>query len=150
MSTKVASLLGADIYASDMELFESGRWLNDSCINYCFRRIEKELQLPKHFLLMDPAVVAFMRLQCTEDSEFADLAEGIELKERIWLFVPVNDCGSFDAQSNHWSFLLFHIPTGKSYHFDSLGNFNYESAVIISSRIIRLLLRYGGDFGVYY
>lgn len=141
MSTKVTSLLGADIYVSDMELFEPGRWLNDSCINYCFRRLENGGDIPKHFLLMDPAVVSFMRLQCNEDAEFTELANGIELKDRIWLFVPVNDCSSFQEQSNHWSFLLFHTPTGKAFHFDSLGGYNYNAALLTAARILRLLQR---------
>ena len=142
MSAKITSLLGADIYQSDLELFTACRWLNDSCINYCFRRMEKDGDIPKHFLLMDPAVVAFMRLQCDNDDEFAELASGIELKDRIWLFIPVNDCSSFEALSNHWSFLLFHTPTGKSFHFDSLGGYNNNAAVSTSSRILRCLLRW--------
>lgn len=129
----------ADIYRRDVELLQSGQWLNDSVINYCFRRLE--IKYSNDFLFMDPSVVAFMRMQCVDCDEWRELAVGISISTRRWLLVPVNDNDSFDRTSNHWSLLLMFIPTGKCVHFDSHGSYNQKAALATAEKLYMLLER---------
>ena len=135
----IVSLLDADIYRRDVELLQSGSWLNDAVINYCFRRLE--LKFPSYFLFMDPSVVSFLRLQCEECEDWDELANALVITSRKWLFVPVNDNDAFDGVSSHWSLLLFFTPTGKCFHFDSHGCYNHAAAVATAEKLFFLLQR---------
>lgn len=136
----IVSLLDADIYHRDLILFQSGNWLNDACINYCFRRLEIKIS-DESILLLDPSVVSFLRLQCDDDEEYAELAVGTDILQKTWVFIPINDCDSFSHASTHWSLLLLHVSTGKLYHFDSSGTHNLRAAESTSIKIYKLLGR---------
>ena len=135
----IVSLLDADIYRRDVELFQTGSWLNDACINYCFRRLE--LRFPSFFLFMDPSIVSFLRLQCEECEDWEELANALVLPTRKWLLVPVNDNEAFDGVSSHWSLLLMYVPNGKLLHFDSNGCYNHNAAVATAEKLFFLLQR---------
>ena len=130
----------ANLYDDDVRLFSDKQWLNDSCINYCFKRISRQLN-NLAILLMDPSVVSFLVLQCDDDDEYDSLAEGITLDSREWLLVPINDNGSFLSQSTHWSLLVLHIASSTYIHYDSNSQYNYASSVRTSRKIDRLLTR---------
>jgi hypothetical protein len=119
-------------------LFEEGQWLNDACINYCFRRIEMGDQ-QSTILLMDPAVVSFLKIQVTDDEERAELAAGLGLQCREWVLAPVNDCDSFSSACSHWSLLLCHVSTGRMVHFDSNGRYNQEAARKTALHVSKLM-----------
>lgn len=135
----IVSLLDADIYRRDVELLQSGQWLNDAVINYCFRRLE--LRFPSFFLFVDPSIVSFLRLQCEECEEWDELANALVLSSRKWLFVPVNDNEAFDGISSHWSLLLLYVPNGKILHFDSFGCYNHNAAIRTAEKLFFLLKR---------
>lgn len=122
----------------DLILFQPGNWLNDACINYSFRRLESKILDPS-ILLLDPAVVSFLRIQCVDDDEYAELADGTGILRKTWVFIPINDCDSFSHASSHWSLLLLHVSTGKIYHFDSSGRQNQKAAESTSIKIYKLL-----------
>ena len=140
MSEIIASLLDADIYNRDLVLFKSKSWLNDSCINYCFRRLELQIE-SKSMLLMDPSVVSFLIIQCTSDEDYDELSISIDSSSLEWLFAPVNNADSFDTPSSHWSLLLLHISSGKLYHFDSCGSSNHDAAILTAEKLYFLLKR---------
>ena len=133
---KILSLLDADIYDRDLELFHPPNWLNDRCINYCFRRIAHKFT---SIILMDPSVVSFLRIQCEDNEEFAELAEGIELHSKTWLLIPINDSDSFESSSTHWSLLLVHIPSCRIFHYDSSEFYNRSAAEGTSKQVYKLL-----------
>lgn len=128
----------ADLYDDDVRLFSGKQWLNDSCINYCFKRISHQLN-NLAILLMDPSVVSFLILQCDDDDEYDSLAKGINLDSREWLLVPINDNESFLSQSTHWSLLVLHIASSTYIHYDSNFQCNYASSVRTSRKIHKLL-----------
>lgn len=140
MSRILANLLDANIYAYDLSLFRPGNWLNDSCINYCFRRLELQI-LNNSILLMDPSVVSFLLIQCTTAEEYSELSLGIKIMERTWIFVPVNNSDAFDTPSSHWSLLLLHVSSGKFLHFDSCGTSNYRAAQTTATKMSSLIGR---------
>ena len=127
-----------DVYRRDVDLLQPGQWLNDAVINYCYRCLETRFQGPR-FLFMDPSVVSFMRLQCEDREEWAELAAGTNMAAREWLFVPVNDNESFDSISSHWSLLVCHARTGRCLHFDSHGTYNHNAAAATADKLHELL-----------
>jgi Ulp1 family protease len=124
----------------DLILFQPGNWLNDACINYCLRRLEEKILDPS-ILFLDPAVVSFLRIQCVDDDEYAELAVGTDILQKTWVFIPLNDSDSFSHTSSHWSLLLLHVSSGKLYHFDSSGRHNQRAAESTCAKIYKLLGR---------
>lgn len=138
MDTLITSLLDADIYCRDLDLFLPQNWLNDSCINYCLRRFEIQLS-DQEILLMDPSVVSFLKIQCHDDEEYTELALGQQVAVRKWIFVPINNSESFANVSTHWSLLLLHTSSARLFHFDSCGNSNKSAAESTSFKLLKLL-----------
>lgn len=149
-----------DIYDRDLRLFEDGKWLNDTCINYCFRKMEHEglhdsnsstdsidgssRIISKRILLMDPCVVSFLRLQCEDEDELQELREGLAIGERDVIFVPINDCDSFESSSTHWSLLIITDATSlrpSIFHADSCGRYNKKAAMATRDSLAQLLQR---------
>jgi hypothetical protein len=136
----LVSYCDADVYPRDLGLFEEKKWLNDHCINYCFRRIEMGDQHWLNLILMvDPALISFLKLQCDDDEERAELAAGLGIDSKRWILAPVNDCDSFSAASSHWSLLLCNISTGLMVHFDSNGQYNRNAGRETASLVSQLI-----------
>mmetsp|Transcript_717 Transcript_717/g.1237 ORF Transcript_717/g.1237 Transcript_717/m.1237 type:complete len:245 (+) Transcript_717:82-816(+) len=136
----------ADIYQRDLELFEDGKWLNDACIHYCFKRIENEYkrkgsEIQAKIILLDPSLVSFMLIQAVDREENEELAASLDVASKQWILAPVNDCDSFTSSSNHWSLLLCHLPSGFMAHFDSSGSYNHKAACKTATRIACLIGR---------
>ena len=119
----------ACVYEADVELLANPAWLNDACINFVFRWLEHDTFKGRpEFLFMDPAVVSCLMIQCEDDDEVFELAEGLELSARSLTFIPVNNSLTFNTQSMHWSLLVYsHVDT-EFRHYDSSGGMNSEPA----------------------
>ncbi len=124
---KVCTFNDADIYENDLNLFHTGGWLNGSCIHYCLQCLDS----PTDFLLLDPAVVSFLRLQCENDEDFADFKTGNALDSKTWVFIPVNDNQFFGGVSSHWSLMVWHIPSRRFWHMDSCRDSNLSAAITL-------------------
>jgi hypothetical protein len=128
MDELLLSLNDADIYRRDHALFMPHQWLNDSCISYSLRRFELDVKIHPSILFMDPGLVSFMRLQCSDEDDFTSLARGVKLPERQYVFLFVSDNESFTSSSSHWSLLLCHTETGRLWHLDSHAPSNARAA----------------------
>lgn len=127
------------IYRSDLALLQPGQWLNDRVINFCYRYFEHEDPVvSKAILLVDPAVVSFLRIQCAEDAEYHDLYRSLELNDREYVLLPCSDSSSFDAMSTHWSLVVYHVSTSTASHIDSYHGYNTSSAERIAEKLQRL------------
>ena len=130
------------LYENDLNLFHNGYWLNDQCINFCFRWYENsKYKSMSSILFMDPAVVSFLKLQCDDEDDYKDLSRGLNLDSREILFIPINDNSSFTSSSNHWSLLFVIKDSGVIIHLDSAGNYNEMAAGIMAIKIYKLLER---------
>jgi Ulp1 family protease len=145
----ICSIDDADVYVRDWKLFRPRNWLNDSCISYCMKMIVRDHAVPSssRILLLDPAVASFLRLQCTEEEEFAEFYAGNNLGDVEFVFVPVNDNQSFSSGSSHWSLLVAHIDSLHYWHFDSHGNYNRNSAQEFSNILSRGLSSCRSELG---
>lgn len=135
--TLLFSYKDADVYDRDRDLFLSNNWLNDSCINYCFRRQDDLISL--NILLLDPSVASFLRFQCTDDEDFLDLCHGLSMDSREWVFIPITDNQSIETSSTHWSIILCHCRSKKLWHYDSLRK-NDQVASGFSHKLSKLFL----------
>jgi Ulp1 family protease len=119
----------AVVYKRDVINFQDGNWLNDSCINFCFRWFEFSECVDKRFVLfMDPSVMSYIKLQHIDEDDISGLRKGLRLHERDYLLVPCNDNASFQSASTHWSLLLIKTATGEAHHFDSSNQTNTTAA----------------------
>lgn len=127
-----------DVYEEDLQLLNPRKWLNDTCINYCYRKLEKKSPMPTT-LLMDPAVVSFLVIQATEEEEISELSKSLDLVSREWIFFPLTNSERFTESSFHWSLLLCNRRWEKLYHFDSFNSTNLLASCSVGEKISTLL-----------
>lgn len=145
----IISLRNADIYERDAVLFKSDNWLNSSCINYCLRKLEINLEnndkigleMSTKYLMMDPSVVSFLQNQCIDEEEHEELGVGIEIHKREWVFLPITNSDSFSIMPSHWSVLVFDLKSGAFYHFDSHRSLNQRVAYSTAVKVMKLMGR---------
>lgn len=132
------------LYDSDVALFtEQGAWLNDNTINFYFQYLFQSLCVAQgrasELLLMDPAVVSCMMLQCEDDDEYAELGQGLQIQSRKICFLPVNDNQEFGGDSSHWSLLVYYCDARRFEHYDSSSGHNTQAAKRVSETFQTLL-----------
>ena len=135
-----------DIYERDLNMLNSGCWLNDSCINYWFRKLDKKFANCT-VALLDPTVVSFLVIQATDDDEIEELASSLQLRKKNWIVAPCTNSESFSQTSSHWSLLLFHNNfDGKGnqcyFCFDSCGLHNNAASLQVAKKISLMFNRY--------
>ncbi|RHY06750.1 hypothetical protein DYB25_011758 [Aphanomyces astaci] len=129
----------AQLYDRDLRLFTTNAWLNDAAIHFYFTVVFHTLcGAPADVLLMDPAVVSCMMLQCDDDEDLIDLAQGLQLKEKSLIVLPVNDRRSFDSQGSHWALLVYSTAHGFQF-YDSSADHNFDSAMEVAGVLGRAL-----------
>jgi hypothetical protein len=130
-----------DLYDNDIELFTDRCWLNDACINFCLKRIEKE-EGNHAILLMDAAVVSCLRFQIDDEDEMNELRKSLKISERNILLVPVSDCRELGGSSSHWSMLAYDVLSGESIHMDSSKPHNKDATKSTAHKLAELTGRY--------
>uniref|UniRef100_M4BQP6 Ubiquitin-like protease family profile domain-containing protein n=1 Tax=Hyaloperonospora arabidopsidis (strain Emoy2) TaxID=559515 RepID=M4BQP6_HYAAE len=128
------------LYESDVALFASRQWLNDTTINFYLQYLTYTCA-PSDTLLMDPAVVSCLLHQCEDEDEYSDLARGLELFSRRLCIIPVTDNEALGEGSSHWSLLLYY--DGSFRHFDSSAGHNKHAAGRVA-KSFELLLQAAG------
>lgn len=120
----------AVVYRRDVANFCDGCWLNDSCINFCWKYFEFAKFPEKHHIyFMDPSLMSYVKLQIVDDDDVQSIRSRQRLTSRSYIFVPCNDNMSFETSSSHWSLLVINAQTGESFHFDSHAPTNRVAAV---------------------
>ncbi|KAH9084875.1 hypothetical protein Ae201684P_002110 [Aphanomyces euteiches] len=129
----------AQLYDRDLRLFTSNEWLNDAAINFFFTMTYHETcEARSDILLMDPAVVSCMMLQCDDEEDLRDLAQGLQLREKSLILLPINDRQNFDSQGSHWALLVYCTDNGFQF-YDSSSNHNRESAEEVAAVLQRAI-----------
>ena len=108
--TTLCSFRDADILPGDLELLHGQEWLNASCLNFHFRRLEHRISLPTDgpIMLLDPIQVSFLRFMDAEDAE--EFKAGVRWGSRTWILAPINNADTRQSSGEHWSLLLHHTP----------------------------------------
>lgn len=90
----------AVIYQRDLNNFDPHTWLNDACIGFCFRYMEKQLFPTMPYLLfIDPSVVSLIKVQRMDEEDLEGISRGLMISSRKILFVPTNDNNSFQGNT---------------------------------------------------
>ena len=108
---------------SDLALFAPPHWLNDRAIHFAMKLLEDDSTVK--WLLVDPAVYAFLMLQCDfeDDDEVSDLRRGLVFPgdERVVATV-VSDASTLHVGGgSHWSLLVYDVEADLARHYDSMG-----------------------------
>ena len=127
----------------DLALFRPPKWLNDRSIAFAMKLIEDDVQQVR-WLLLDPAVYAFMMLQCDfdDEEEVADLRKGLAFPggQRV-LAAVINDVGSLHAGAgSHWSLLVYDVDANTARHYDSMGRSTNEARARQCAEKLRVCL----------
>ena len=146
MSKLLDSFRDADMYLADALLFKSPNWLNGSCINYCLKKLEQELENTfsvekmENIILLDPSAMSCLRFQLF-DEEYESFANGLEINKKKWILAPINNCNSLldISSATHWSLLLVSTVTGVCYHLDSYNQNNLNAASLTTDSFSILL-----------
>ncbi|KAK3605849.1 hypothetical protein CHS0354_002485 [Potamilus streckersoni] len=125
----VLSFNDSIIRKSDMQLLDGPYWLNDRLIEFCFEYFEKEQfnHSADKLCLIGPDVTQFIKLAPAE--EIAPFLEPLNLPEKQFIFLAVNDNQSSDkAGGTHWSLLVYIRNIQEFRHYDSQKGSNTEEA----------------------
>ena len=114
---------------SDLALFAPPHWLNDRALHFAMKLLEDDAEAK--WLLLDPAVYAFLMLQCDfdDEDEVSDLRRGLVFPgdERV-LVTVVSDAASLHVGGgSHWSLLVYDVEADVARHYDSMGRSANES-----------------------
>ena len=114
---------------ADLALFAPPHWLNDRAIHFAMKLLEDDSTT--NWLLLDPAVYAFLMLQCDfdDEDEVSDLRRGLVFpgEERVVATV-VSDAASLHVGGgSHWSLLVYDVDADIARHYDSMGRSANES-----------------------
>lgn len=126
----------------DLALFRPPKWLNDRTIAFVMKLIEDDVQV--RWLLLDPAVYAFVMLQCDfdDEEEVADLRKGLAFPgDRRVLATVINDAGSLHVGAGwHWSLLVYDVEANFARHYDSMGRSKNEARARQCAEKLRVCL----------
>ena len=108
---------------ADLALFAPPAWLNDRALHFAMKLLEDDSTVK--WLLVDPAVYAFLMLQCDfdDDDEVSDLRRGLVFpgSERVVATV-VSDASTLHVGGgSHWSLLVYDVEADVARHYDSMG-----------------------------
>lgn len=113
---------------SDVDLLQEGKWLNDKVIGFWFEYLEHDIYTDDNSVcLIGPEVSQFIKLGSPEESVL--FTEPLNLRDKLFILLPINDSVSFDSPGgSHWSLLVYSKPEDRYYHFDSMGGSNSDHA----------------------
>jgi len=140
------SLDDADLYPEDLDLYNSNQWLNSNCMNFSLRALEDEdwgvtVGSKADVYLMDPCVLSYLRFQVESDEERKDYCDGNAIFSKTWILAPVSNAPNLFESGSHWSLLVYHVPSNKAVHFDSMNDSNKGTADSVLNVICQTLGR---------
>jgi len=116
-------------------------WLTDNAIAFWEEYLEREklINFPRaHIVLLRPSM-SFMLLQTPDALTLKSALPDFTRTSHI--FLPINNATSvtLPESGSHWSLLLVSAIDGVAFHYDSLGDDNYEPAFNVSQKMQALL-----------
>lgn len=126
MDPLILSFNDSIIYESDLSLLEEGNWLNDRIIGFVCDYLENEVfknECEQNLItFINPSTVQYLKLCQNHDEAAACFFEPLNLKNKKFIFLPLNSNESVDAGGSHWSFLAIDNRNSSISHFDSIGS----------------------------
>ncbi|XP_065066692.1 sentrin-specific protease 8-like isoform X2 [Rhopilema esculentum] len=127
------------IYEKDFQLLEPRGWINDTIVGFALEYFATEQfkDISKDVYLIAPQVSQFLKLyQGNDKKEIDDILESLDLQNKKFIIVPVNDGMSTDSISGtHWTILVYSKSHRKIVHLDSFGTYNSKHARNVKGKI---------------
>ena len=120
---------GGDISNTDLKSLENGGWVTDNIISLVFGNIQQYVNGNK-LALVEPSITQILR-KSPDSCTVAKTVEDLKLKEKDYVFFPVNNNDKVDGEGgSHWSLLVYisdkrHV---KFYHHDPISGANHRHA----------------------
>ncbi|KAI8057066.1 hypothetical protein BDF22DRAFT_617341 [Syncephalis plumigaleata] len=123
--------------SDDLQLLSPGRWLNDTCIEFFYEYLERQIVQTDEILLMRPAI-AHMIAQSTSNEYLSVLPP--QLHERAVIFLPINNHTCADTPGgSHWALLVYTRDTGTFYYYDTMNISNLSAARNMAAKAAKVL-----------
>ncbi|RKP08673.1 hypothetical protein THASP1DRAFT_5969, partial [Thamnocephalis sphaerospora] len=122
----------------DLNTLQPGEWLNDTCIEFYYEYLEREVIRSDAILLMRPLMV-HMVAQHADPYQFIEVLPP-RLNERKMVFLPINNHTRGDTVGGtHWSLMVYIRSTNTFYYYDSLNDYNLPMARQTAEKMARVL-----------
>eukprot|EP01134_Creolimax_fragrantissima_P007300 CFRG7300T1 len=126
------------LHDEDLQTLING-WLGDRALSFFFEYLEVEVYSNHSDIgFISPVVVHYVR-SITSRSQRSDLEEfliPLGLSARNLILLPINDNNDmYEVGGTHWSLLVFDRTNNTFNHYDSMGQYNWPSAVCLAETL---------------
>ena len=125
------------IYPQDYLSLDQHQWITDTIIEFWYEWLEQE----DHWGYLRPALVHWLA-HAVMDGSFVPPQKTLD---RPLVFIPINDNEDDAPGGTHWSLAVFHRSSLSFYYYDSLGDYNLNTAKRTCKRLASWLVK--GDVG---
>ena len=109
------SLYDISIKKEDIESLKEGQWLSDTIIALWFEYLkDQEFKDNQNIIFIQPSVTQVLKQGLTDD--FGMLLEPLNIWQKKYIFMAVNDNKLNKAGGQHWSLLVYTIKENIWYH----------------------------------
>lgn len=125
---------------SDVDCFDDFRFLNDLCISFFYELLNENYKnFDKYFFLFDPASVSTMVIY-DEMEDLIDMFGGLNLEDKDYLFIPINDNTDKYAMGggDHWALIIYQKSDDTFYYLDSMLNY-IKNTTIVTQKLKQIL-----------
>ena len=128
------SLYDISIKKEDIESLKEGQWISDNIIALWFEHLKDgEYKDNQNIIFIQPSVTQVLKQGPIDD--LGMLLEPLNIWQKKYIFMAVNDNKLNKAGGQHWSLLVYTIKENIWYHFDSLNNLNLKEARFLVGRL---------------
>ncbi|CAL4123351.1 unnamed protein product [Meganyctiphanes norvegica] len=128
------SVFNLSIKNEDIKSLEEGQWISDTIIALWFEYLKEWVYKDNQSILfIQPSVTQVLKEGLTDD--FSMILEPLNVWQKKYIFMAVNDNKLNESGGQHWSLLVYTIKENIWYHFDSLNNFNLGEARFLVGRL---------------
>ena len=118
----------------DYQSLKEGKWISDSVIAFWFKYLEDVVYKDNsNILFIPPSIAQALKESLTED--FNMILDPLNISEKKWILLAVNNNKADVAGGEHWSLLVYAVKENLWYHYDSLNNINLGDACILAKRV---------------
>lgn len=115
----ILSYYSVAVKRSDLDTLQPHKLIEDTVLSFYFEYLQHEV-FPNNgnMAFISPTVVQHIKL--VEDC--SETVRNMDIDDKEYIFMPLNDSRSAADISSHWSLLVFSRPHNKCYLFDSRNN----------------------------
>ena len=118
----------------DLRSLNGGEWISDGIIAFWFGHLAEVVYQDNHDILFIPPSVTQALKQGLTDL-FSNTIESLNIGQRKYVLMAVNNNKSDKAGGSHWSLLVYMVKDDLWLHYDSMEDLNLKEAQTLLSRM---------------